>query len=85
MKFGEYLRALRQSKGMTIKEVAKSVFLSLPYLSQIETGVRDTPSPQMIRDLSKALGVTHVGMMIKAGYLTEEEVLLYRFQNGIKD
>lgn len=85
MKFGEYLRALRKSKGMTLKDIENLTEISHCYLSQIEKGRRTSPSPEIIRGISNALGVTHIGMMIKAGYLTEEEVLFHRSQNGIED
>lgn len=85
MSFGEYLKKLRKAKGMTLIELAEgSGWCSHSYLSQIETGKRDCTnvSPEVIRGLSDALGVTHIGMMIKAGYLTEEEVLIYRRKSG---
>ncbi|MFK4167677.1 helix-turn-helix domain-containing protein [Paenibacillus lautus] len=87
MRFGEYLKQLRKAKGMTLVELAEGSGFSHSYLSQIETGKKrcTNVSPEVIRGLSDALGVTHIGMMIKAGYLTEEEVLIYRRESGIND
>lgn len=85
MEFGEYLRALRKSKGLTLCRMEKTEKLNRSYLSQIERGEKSIPSPEIIRSISNALGVSYIGMMIKAGYLTEEEVLFHRSQNGIED
>jgi transcriptional regulator with XRE-family HTH domain len=71
MPFGEYLRQLRNSKGLSSTHLG----VSQTFISNIETGNRPAPSPDIIRKLSSALGVTHIGMMIKAGHVTEEEVM----------
>lgn len=81
--FGTYLKNLRKSKKVTLVELSRMVGVSQGYLSNIETGVRGIPSPELLRKVSKALGTTHIGMMIKAGYLTEKEVLIFREESGI--
>lgn len=82
--FGPYLRQLRKAKGLRIRQLEPLTGLSNSFLSQIETGARSA-SPDTIRKLSAALGVTHIGMMIKAGHVTEDEVLTYRRAAGIAD
>lgn len=84
-KFGSYLRSLRKSRQMTLINLCAISGVSHPYLSQIETGSKGIPSPQLIRKLSVALGCTYIGMMIKAGHLTEDEVLTFREEQGIND
>ncbi|MBF0354443.1 MAG: helix-turn-helix transcriptional regulator [Alphaproteobacteria bacterium] len=54
--FGQILRDLRNSKGLTQEELAFSADMSVPYLSDIERG-RSSPSLAMIVDLALALGV----------------------------
>lgn len=83
--FGQYLRALRKAKGFNLTGLSKISGVSHPYLSQIESGRKTPPTPDVIRKLSQALGVTHIGMMIKAGHVTEEEVLTFRREHGIFD
>ncbi|MEC0140776.1 helix-turn-helix transcriptional regulator [Paenibacillus macerans] len=83
--FGSYLKKLRKSKQLSGKTFAELCGFGQSYVSQIETGVKGIPSPETIRRMSNVLGVTHIGMMIKAGYVTEEEVLTYRKQAGISD
>lgn len=85
MEFGKYLKQLRRAKGMTLKEIEAISGLSHSYISQIENGKRGAGSANAdtIRKLANALGVTHIGMMIKAGHITEEEVLTYRSERGV--
>jgi transcriptional regulator with XRE-family HTH domain len=83
--FGAYLRSLRKSKKMTLDDVGAIIGNNKGYFSHLENGRRGIPSPKVIRKLSEALGCTHIGMMIKAGHITEEEVLTFRQENGIND
>jgi transcriptional regulator with XRE-family HTH domain len=83
--FGSYLRSLRKSRQMTLINLCDISGVSHPYLSQIETGSKGIPSPQLIRKLSVALGCTYIGMMIKAGHLTEDELLTFRKEKGVSD
>ncbi|NHN33507.1 helix-turn-helix domain-containing protein [Paenibacillus agricola] len=83
--FGVYLKALRKAKGVSSSH--KLSFLSgvsQTFIVHLELGKR-IPSPEIIRKLSTALGVSHIGMMIKAGHLTLEEVLAVRTKHGIED
>lgn len=83
--FGTYLKRLRKAKGVTVRSLDRRTGISHSYLSNIENGNRNVPSPGMIRKLSSALGVTHIGMMIKAGHITLDEVLTVRREHGIID
>jgi transcriptional regulator with XRE-family HTH domain len=56
MEFGQYLRELRKSKQLKMRELARQSGISQPYLSQIETGKRKV-SPDILMKLSKALNV----------------------------
>ena len=46
--FGEKLRALRQRKGVTLKQMAGALELSPAYLSALEHGHRGRPTPALI-------------------------------------
>ncbi|WP_157685630.1 helix-turn-helix domain-containing protein [Paenibacillus donghaensis] len=83
--FGEYLRQLRNAKGMTLQDVKDASGVSHPYLSQLENGKKCVVSPDVVRKLAAAFGVTHLGLMIKAGHVTEDEVLTFRREHGIND
>lgn len=80
--FGTYLKRLRNSRKLTVRQLDELSGVSHSYISQIEIGTRE-PKYDIIRKLSTALGVTHIGMMIKAGHVTEEEVLTMRRESGV--
>ncbi|MEK5057696.1 helix-turn-helix transcriptional regulator [Paenibacillus sp. FSL H7-0326] len=73
--FGNYLKQLRTSKNLTQSELAEKCEITRAYLSHVETGERKTPSPEVLRKMSCALGVSYVGMLLKAGVLTEADLI----------
>lgn len=56
MHIGEGLRELRQSRNMTLKDLAQATGLSMAMLSQVERD-RTDPSLETLRRLAKALDV----------------------------
>ncbi|MDF2653006.1 MAG: hypothetical protein K0Q73_8811, partial [Paenibacillus sp.] len=87
--FGEYIKSLRKSKKMTIRQLELYSGVSNAYISQIERGLRDIPSPDILEKLSKHLGVDHDDLMRKAGYIETAEALdkmnsfLYKFADSV--
>lgn len=67
--FGEYIRGLRKSKKITIRQIELYEGVSNSYLSLLENGKRGIPSPDILKKLSKALDVNYEQLMEKAGYL----------------
>ena len=56
--FGQYIRSLREAKGMTQRALSQAVgFKSLAHLSDIEGGKRN-PAKETLPKFAKALGVT---------------------------
>lgn len=51
------LKTLREGKGLTQDALAKRAKLTKPYISQLENGVRKSPSLPALQRLAKALGV----------------------------
>ena len=47
---GEYLRACRRRRGLTLAAVAKEYGCSVPYLSQVEHGLRPIPGGDINRE-----------------------------------
>lgn len=75
IEFGRYIKSLREEKGLTITELAQESGVSRPYLSQIEGGTRSKfPSSDVLLKISKALGLNHDELMVKAGYIEEKFV-----------
>lgn len=71
--FGEYLRQLRNKRGLTIRQVETYSDVSNGYLSQIETGKRGIPSARILKKLAPILKVPCEELMIVAGYLEREQ------------
>lgn len=66
--YGEYLKALREAKGMTLREVEKKTDVSNAYLSQLESGKVKQPSPITLFKLSEIYDTSYEVLMKKVGY-----------------
>lgn len=55
--FGEKIRALRDSRGVSLKRMADELHISSAYLSALEHGKRGRPSPQLIRQICGYFGI----------------------------
>jgi transcriptional regulator with XRE-family HTH domain len=56
-RFGRYLRELRERAGMRMKELANEMRWTSVYVSDIERGRRNPPSPAKIVKIAEILGV----------------------------
>ena len=65
---GSYLKALRDAKGYTLRDVEKEIGISNAFLSQLESGKVKQPSPVMLYKLSTLYGVSYETLMERAGY-----------------
>jgi transcriptional regulator with XRE-family HTH domain len=72
---GEELRRLRLEKGVTLREVEKATEISNAYLSQLENGKAEQPSPRVLHKLAEFYGVSYHGLMESAGYLRPSPVV----------
>jgi transcriptional regulator with XRE-family HTH domain len=57
MRLSTVLTRFRQKRGLTQAQVAKSAQVTRFYISQLETGLRKSPSLAVLKRLAKALGV----------------------------
>lgn len=71
---GSYVRDQRALRGLTLTELGEVAHVSKSHLSQIETGKIALPSPEIRRRLARALGISHVALLLAAGELNEEDV-----------
>lgn len=62
---GAALRRIRQDEGRTLREVALTANISMPYLSEIERG-RKEPSSEILAGICTALGLTTVDLLHEA-------------------
>lgn len=70
--FGEYMRQLRESKGLTINQLASAAGISGSQISRIENGLRGVPKPATLRKIAEATGIAYEELMNHAGYLQEQ-------------
>ncbi|BFU42079.1 helix-turn-helix domain-containing protein [Krasilnikovia sp. MM14-A1004] len=68
---GGFIRDLRQSAKISLRQLAERAGVSNPYLSQIERGLRK-PSAEVLQQLASALRVSTPAMYLRAGLLDSE-------------
>jgi transcriptional regulator with XRE-family HTH domain len=66
--YGDYFKALRQAKGLTLRDVERETMVSNAYLSQLESGKVKQPSPLTLNKLAKIYEVGYDVLMEKVGY-----------------
>ena len=50
------MREIRESKGMTLKELSEKTKITIGYLCHLEKGNRENPSTEVMEKIAKALG-----------------------------
>ena len=73
--FGEYLQILRQSKGITVRQLGEMVTVSPSHISNIENGRRKPPKGEVLKSIVRALGLTE----------DEERQLIFLAENERKN
>ncbi|GAB1643348.1 helix-turn-helix domain-containing protein [Krasilnikovia sp. MM14-A1259] len=68
---GGFIRDLRQTAKISLRQLAERAGVSNPYLSQIERGLRK-PSAEVLQQLASALRVSTPAMYLRAGLLDGE-------------
>lgn len=56
--FGRAVRAAREARGLTLRQVAKAAGMSAPQLSSLESGKPENPGWATVVRLAKALGMS---------------------------
>jgi len=69
---GQFIRDLRQSARISLRDLAQRAGVSNPYLSQIERGLRK-PSAEVLAQIANALRVSTPVMYLRAGLLSERD------------
>ena len=72
MNLAEELTRLRKIKGVSLRQVEDDTKISNAYLSQLETGTADQPSPHVLHKLASFYGVPYRYLMEAAGYMKQE-------------
>ncbi|SRR6266567_3843258 len=66
---GEELRRLRIEKGATLREVEDETDISNAYISQLENGKAEQPSPRVLHKLAEFYKIPYNRLMEAAGYI----------------
>ena len=61
---GETLRAERNERGLTLKQVAEGAHVSVSYLAEIERGEKD-PSSRVLESIAEGLGVEMSELLVR--------------------
>jgi transcriptional regulator with XRE-family HTH domain len=72
---GGLLADLRKAKGLSLRQVEEATdkAVSNAYLSQLEKGKIQKPSPNVLHSLAEVYAVPYEALMEKAGYLLPSE------------
>jgi transcriptional regulator with XRE-family HTH domain len=65
---GSFIRDLRESAQVSVRQLAERSGVSNPYLSQVERGLRK-PSADVLNQIAKALRVSAEVLYVRAGIL----------------
>lgn len=68
MNYGLFFKGLRESKGLTLRDVEKKTDVSNAYLSQLESNKIKQPSPSTLYKLALLYEVSYELLMEKVGY-----------------
>lgn len=75
---GDFLKAGRHAKKLSLRDVEREVDISNAYLSQLESGKIKKPSPNILHKLASLYAISYRELMQLAGYpvpeLTESPV-----------
>lgn len=66
--FGDELKRIRESRGMTVNQLAMYSDVSSATISRVENKKRGIPRPKYIRKLAEALKYPYTDLMRLAGY-----------------
>ena len=69
---GKHLAAIRNDRGFSLRDVEEltNKLVSNAYLSQIETGKVQQPSPNILHELARVYKASYEQLMEMAGYIT---------------
>lgn len=81
---GEYLASIRNDRKLSLRAVEEKTKkqVSNAYLSQIETGKIQQPSPNILHALSELYEISFESLMDKAGYITAASARQHEARHG---
>lgn len=79
MTFGEYLKALRQEKDLSQRELAAASGISNAEISRLEAGKRKDPSAVVLQNLAKVLDTPVEELLKQAGLIEKGEQFVQQY------
>ncbi|HXZ78028.1 MAG TPA: helix-turn-helix transcriptional regulator [Streptosporangiaceae bacterium] len=67
---GDYIREQREQARISMRQLAQAAGVSIPYLSQIERGLRK-PSADILQQIAKGLRISAEALYVQAGILED--------------
>lgn len=72
IELGVFINDQRRNSRLTLQKLADAAGVSVPYLSQIERGLRK-PSAEILQAIAKGLRISAQSLYVKAGILDEDD------------
>lgn len=69
IELGQRVRAAREERGLSYRDVRDETGLALSHLQRLERGQVSEPSPHVLRKLARALELPYEGLLHDVGYL----------------
>jgi HTH-type transcriptional regulator, competence development regulator len=85
MDFNNYLKTKREEKNLSKNKLGELSGVSAMYISQIERGMRVTPSPKILEKLADGLNEPYEELMEAAGYITKREMDVEDFIEELRE
>jgi len=79
---GSGLRAARDMRNLSLRDVEQAVGISNAYLSQLENDRVKKPSPFFLHKLATLYGIDYELLMAKAGYIIKNETAKHQTLAG---
>ncbi|MFL0270101.1 helix-turn-helix domain-containing protein [Candidatus Clostridium radicumherbarum] len=71
---GDYIKSIRQIKGLRLTEVSEKSGISTSYLSRLENSKRVSPSQEILQKLSATLEVSFMSLLEISLYATNKDI-----------
>lgn len=83
MRFGDQIRMKRKEKKLTLAQLSEITGISRSYLTQLEGGTKQNPSPENIRLLAESLGIDRQSLELAVEAESSERLSTLREQINI--
>lgn len=74
MKIGEYIKEKRKEKNMSQRDLASTANISNAEISRIESGIRQSPSPEVLKNIAIALRIPTETLFEIAGFIEQKSI-----------